>query len=84
MKTQAMVSMLLSFLISAGLIAFAIAIYKDDHPTALGIVGVIGGHWLGVGSVSTGKTLGDMASSSVASAVVKAVQDNTIPSQGTS
>lgn len=49
-----------SFLISLGVIGFAITIYHTDHATAMAIIAVVGGHWLGVGSVATGRSLTDL------------------------
>lgn len=53
---------ILSFLISAGMIGFAISVYSGDHATAYGIIALVGGHWLGAGSVATGRNLADLAS----------------------
>lgn len=50
-----------SLIISLGLIGFAITIYEGDHVTSLTIISVVGGHWLGVGSIATGKTLSELA-----------------------
>lgn len=46
---------------SLAMIGFAIYIYGGDRATALGIIAFVGGHWLGVGSFATGKTLSDIA-----------------------
>jgi hypothetical protein len=75
------ITLIFSFIISLGLIGFAIYIYSGDHATALGIIAFVGGHWLGIGSMATGKSLGDLASAStVAEKLVSAATSNKEPS----
>lgn len=66
--------MCFGFLISLALIGFAITIYNNDHVTSLTIISVVGGHWLGVGTMVTGKSLSELASTTGVQIVKDAVQ----------
>ena len=69
MKSLSIIPMVAGFVISLALIGFAAVIYKGDHVTSLTIISIVGGHWLGVGSIATGKTLSELASSTGTQAI---------------